>query len=220
MVRPQETEIVTGPDGPGSASQRTLADFVTDGRSARRDRNVLTVLDAVIELFAEDNLRPNPDAVAAKCGLSPRSVRRYYKDGNALLRAAVDRQIEVALPMYRLHAIGQGPLDGRIKSLVRMRIDGNEVLGSTSRAANLLAMESRIVRERFDFVRALMRDQIERQFARELKARRGTKRRAVLTAIDSLLQFESLAFYRTQFGIEESIQLLTIAIRDLLTVAP
>jgi AcrR family transcriptional regulator len=218
MTSSEDEEIVTGPNGSGSASQpTTLAAFVTDGRSARRDRNILTVLDAVIELFAEDNLRPNPDAVAAKCGLSPRSVRRYYKDGDALLRAAVDRHIEVALPMYRLHAIGEGPLDGRIKSLVRMRVDGNEMLGSTSRAANLLAMESRIVRERFDFVRDLMRDQIERQFAGELKARRKTKRRAVLTAIDALLQFESLAFYRRQFGIEETVQLLTISVRDLLT---
>jgi AcrR family transcriptional regulator len=221
MTGPENTQISTGPNGSGSASQpKTLAAYVTDGRTARRDKNILTVLDAVIELFAEDNLRPNPDDVAARCGLSPRSVRRYYKDGDSLLRAAVDRQIEVALPMYRLHAIGEGPLDGRIKALVRMRVDGNEVLGSTSRAANLLAMESRIVRERFDFVRELMRHQVERQFARELKARRGAKRRAILTAIDSLLQFESLAFYRRQFGIEESIQLLTIAARDLLTVAP
>ncbi len=113
-----------------------------------------------------------------------------------MLRAAVNRQIEVALPMYRIHAIGEGPLHGRIKSLVRMRVDGYEILGSTSRAANLLAMESRIVRERFDFVRDLMRDQIERQFASELKRRRKTKRRAIVAAIDALLQFESLAFYR------------------------
>jgi AcrR family transcriptional regulator len=217
MSSPENEEIVTGPNGSGSASQPALADFVTDGRSARRDRNVLTVLDAVIELFAEDNLRPHPDAVAARCGLSPRSVRRYYKDEDSLLRAAVDRQIEVALPMYRLHAIGEGPLDGRIKGLVRMRVDGNEMLGSTSRAANLLAMESRIVRERFDFVRDLMRDQIERQFAPELKLRRKTKRRATLTSIDALLQFETLAFYRRQFGIEETVQLLTVTVRDLLT---
>jgi AcrR family transcriptional regulator len=217
MTSPEDMETDTGSSGPGLASQPALAAFVTDGRSARRDRNILTVLDAVIELFAEDNLRPHPDAVAARCGLSPRSVRRYYKDGDSLLRAAVDRQIEVALPMYRLHAIGEGPLDGRIKNLIRMRVDGNEMLGSTSRAANLLAMDSRIVRERFDFVRDLMRDQIERQFASELKLRRKTKRRAILSAIDALLQFETLTFYRRQFGIEETVQLLTITVRDLLT---
>jgi AcrR family transcriptional regulator len=217
MTSPEDMETETGSSGPGLASQPALAAFVTDGRSARRDRNILTVLDAVIELFAEDNLRPHPDAVAARCGLSPRSVRRYYKDGDSLLRAAVDRQIEVALPMYRLHAIGEGPLDGRIKNLIRMRVDGNEMLGSTSRAANLLAMDSRIVRERFDFVRDLMRDQIERQFASELKLRRKTKRRAILSAIDALLQFETLTFYRRQFGIEETVQLLTITVRDLLT---
>ena len=218
MSGPEETDTATGPAGPGLESQPGTHGVVgTDGRSARRDKNVLTVLDAVIALFSEDNLRPRPDDVAARCGLSPRSVRRYYKDGDTLLRAAVDRQIEVALPMYWIHSIGEGPLQGRIKSLVRMRVDGYEVLGSTSRAANLLAVESRIVRERFDFVRDLMRDQVERQFARELKQLRKSKRLAIVAAIDALLQFESLAFYRRRFGIEESIQLLSTVLRDLLT---
>jgi AcrR family transcriptional regulator len=216
MSSPEVTKKANGSAGPAESQPGTLAYVGTDGRSARRDKNVLTVLDAVIALFSEDNLRPHPDAVATRCGLSPRSVRRYYKDGNALLRAAVDRQIEVALPMYRIHAIGQGRLDRRIKSLVSVRVQGYEVLGSTSRAANLLAMESSIVQERFDFVRDLMRGQVERQFALELKGRRKTKRRAIVTAIDALLQFESLAFYRRQFGTEESIELLTIAVRDLL----
>ncbi len=217
MTSPEETATADGSAGSGPESQPGAVDVVdTDGRSARRDRNVLTVLDAVIALFSEDNLRPHPDQVAAKCGLSPRSVRRYYKDGDSLLRAAVDRQIEVALPMYRIHAIGQGRLDRRIKSLVSVRVEGYEVLGSTNRAANLLAMESSIVQERFDFVRDLMRGQVERQFSLELKGRRKTKRRAIITAIDALLQFESLAFYRRRFGTEESIELLTIAVRDLL----
>jgi hypothetical protein len=50
-----------------------------------------------------------------------------------------------------------------------------------------------------------------------LKGRRAKKRRAIVVAIDALLQFEGLAFYRRQFGTEESIELLTIAIDDLLT---
>jgi TetR/AcrR family transcriptional regulator of autoinduction and epiphytic fitness len=218
MSSPEETVMANGSAGPGLESQSgTQGDVGIDGRSARRDRNVLTVLDAAIALFSEDNLQPHPDDVAAKCGLSPRSVRRYYKDGDALLRAAIDRQIEVALPMYRIHAIGEGRLDGRIKSLVKVRVEGYEVLGSTSRAASALAAQSSIVQERFDFVRDRMRDQVERQFAPELKGRRAKKRRAIVVAIDALLQFEGLAFYRRQFGTEESIELLTIAIDDLLT---
>jgi len=71
-----------------------------DGRSARRDRNRLAVLDAVIELFSEGVLEPTPDDVAARVGLSARSVYRYFVDRDALLRAAIDRSFERVMPLY------------------------------------------------------------------------------------------------------------------------
>lgn len=79
-----------------------------DGRSARRDRNRLAVLDAVIELFSEGVLEPTPDDVAARVGLSARSVYRYFVDRDALLRAAIDRSFERVMPLYLIHAIGEG----------------------------------------------------------------------------------------------------------------
>ena len=103
-----------------------------DGRVARRERNRRVVLDTAIALFAEGNLQPTPSEIARHCGVSHRSINRYFPDNRSLLRAAVDRQIEVGVPKYRLHAIGRGPLQGRIDEFVRVRLDGFEALGADS----------------------------------------------------------------------------------------
>ena len=51
-----------------------------DGRHARRDRNRLAVVDAMLELYVEGNLDPSSDEIAERAGLSPRSLFRYFED--------------------------------------------------------------------------------------------------------------------------------------------
>ena len=85
-----------------------------DGRSAIRDRNRNAVLDAVLDLFSEDNLSPGPEEVALRVGLSVRSVYRYFDDHDSLTRAAIARNIERVTPLFLIPAIGEGDVDGRI----------------------------------------------------------------------------------------------------------
>jgi len=200
------------------ASGRSAPGGDLDGRSARRDRNRTAVLDAAIELFAEGNLQPSPSDVAARCGVSHRSINRYFPDGRMMLRAAVDRQVEVGVPLYRLHAIGKGPLDGRIDDFVQVRLAGHAALGATARAASLLSATSRIVRSELAAVRDLMSDQVERQFAPELNALDGDHRTATQVAIDALFQFESLDYYlrQRQLSVEEARRHLVLALQRLL----
>jgi AcrR family transcriptional regulator len=197
---------------------RSAAAGEVDGRSARRDRNRIAVLDAAIALFAEGNLQPSPGEVAARCGVSHRSINRYFPDGRMMLRAAVDRQVEVGVPLYRLHAIGRGPLAGRIDDFVQVRLAGHAALGATARAATLLAATSRIVRSELAVVRDLMSDQVERQFAPELDALAGEHRAATQFAVEALFQFESLDYYLRQreLSVEEARRLLVVALTRLL----
>ena len=84
------------------AEERTAAPAPgVDGRSAIRDRNREAVLDAVLDLFSEDNLSPGPEEVALRVGLSVRSVYRYFDDHDTLTRAAIARNIERRAPYYR-----------------------------------------------------------------------------------------------------------------------
>jgi len=57
--------------GKGLATSLLERGVAPDGRTARRDRNRLAVLDAVIELFAEGDLDPDPEAVAAGAACHP-----------------------------------------------------------------------------------------------------------------------------------------------------
>ncbi len=175
-------------------------DQVTDGRVARRGRNRSAVIDAVVELFSEDNLQPGPNEVAQRCGLSPKSVRRYFEDGDALLSAAIQRQLELIYPLYHIHAIGQGPLEGRIERFVSARLKAHEAISATARAAILLAMTNTEVRKNLDRVRLLMRDQIGTHFAIELGGMTAEQRDTRVAAIDALLQFEALDYYRLRRG--------------------
>jgi AcrR family transcriptional regulator len=178
----------------------------------------MAVLDAAIAMFAEGNLQPMPSEVAKRCGISHRSINRYFPDNRSLLRAAVDRQIEVGIPLYRIHSIGQGDLAHRVDEFVRVRLDGYEVLGATARAATLLASTVRLVRTELAAVRDLLSDQVERQFAPELEALPDDQRAANTMAIDALFQFETLDFYRRHrgLGMDETHDLLSRTLADLL----
>jgi AcrR family transcriptional regulator len=174
--------------------------LVTDGRNARRDRNRTAVLDAVIELFGEGHVDPDPELVAARVGLSSRSVYRYFDDREALLRAAIDRQLERTRPLYRIHAIGEGSLTERIERFVTARLQLYDAIAATSRAARRRAPVNAVIREQVDATRRALRQQVDLQFAAELASFAPRRAQAVAAAIDTLCQPESLDNYRVHRG--------------------
>lgn len=189
-----------------------------DGRLARRDRNRLAVLDAVIELFAEGVLDPTPDDVAARVGVSARSVYRYFADRDALLRAAINRNLERTLPLFLIHAIGEGDLDGRIDRFMTSRLRLYEASGASFRASRVRGTVDEVIREQVEVTRRALREQTEKHFAPELTALDARRRRARSAAVDTLTQFDALDHYRVHrgFSSSETRALLTDALRALL----
>jgi len=167
-----------------------------DGRSARRGRNRLAVIDAAVELFSEGNLRPTATEIAFRCGLSPKSVSRYFEDIDSLIAVAAERQMESVFSLFQIHAIGQGPLEQRIDDFVLMRLKAHEVMGGTSRAANFLAFKQPSVRTHLDEAQRLGREQIALHFATELGRLPAARRESRTAAIDALLQFDALDYFR------------------------
>jgi TetR/AcrR family transcriptional regulator of autoinduction and epiphytic fitness len=189
-----------------------------DGRSARRDRNRLAVIDAAVQLFSEGNLRPTSTEVALRCGLSPKSVSRYFEDIDSLIAAAAARQMELVFSLFQIHAIGQGALDRRIHEFVRMRLKAHEVIGGTSRAANLLALRQPSVRTHLDEAQRLGRKQIELHFASELDPLTPAQRESRTASVDALLQFEALDYFRRHRNLSSSLtrEMLVDALTRLL----
>ena len=168
---------------------------VADGRSAIRDRNRDAVLDAVRDLFSEDNLSPGPEEVALRVGLSVRSVYRYFDDHDTLTRAAIARNIERRAPLFRIPAIGEGPREDRIDRFVDSRLRLQAEVGATVRAARIRATFDDLVREDMEASRTFLREQIGRHFAPELVTGDPSRDRSRETAVDALFAFESLDHY-------------------------
>jgi TetR/AcrR family transcriptional regulator, regulator of autoinduction and epiphytic fitness len=189
-----------------------------DGRSARRDRNRLAVIDAAIELFAEGNLRPDSNSIAQRCGLSPKSVSRYFDDLDALIASAAARQMELVFPLYQIHAIGQGPLAHRVDDFVRVRLEAYEAMAATFRAASLLALSQPRVQKHLIDAESLARKQIEAHFATELEVLPPPQRQSRVAAIDALMQSETLDYYRVhrRFSLGLTRSMLVDALGGLL----
>lgn len=167
-----------------------------DGRTARRDRNRDAVLDAVLELFTEDMFLPGANEVAERSGVSPRSVYRYFEDADGLIRAAIDRQLELVDPLFHIPAIGEGPLDERIERLVTCRLQLWQAVGPTARAAAFRVSSNPLMRQQFEQAREQLRGQVAQMFAPELDALDTAESRAVLGAVDVLCEFAGLDHLR------------------------
>ncbi len=184
-------------------ADRHDAEPAVDGRAARRDRNRVAVLDAVIELFAEGVLEPDPALVAERCGLSQRSVYRYFEDRDGLIRAAIDRHLDLVWPLFVIHGIGEGELDERIDAFVAGRLRLYEAIAAASRAARLRANTNEIIGNQVAVTRRALREQIEKQFSPELRQLDRRHRRSIGGAVDALCQFETLDHYRFHRGLTE-----------------
>jgi AcrR family transcriptional regulator len=189
-----------------------------DGRTARRDRNRLAVLDAVLALFSEGNLAPSPDEVARRSGVSLRSVYRYVADADDLIRAAIARHTEKVAPLFVIEHVGEGSFEHRLAIFVDTRLGVYDAIAPTSRASRLRAPTNEIIREQLDNGRRLMRAQLERQFAPELDRIEPEARRAVVSAADALTQIETIDLYRFHGGHSSSQTraMLIVALRALL----
>jgi AcrR family transcriptional regulator len=152
-----------------------------DGRTARALRTREAIVDACIELLAEDDLSPSAPRIAERAGVSVRSVFQHFDDLETLYAAVGARVGEQVLPL--ITAIDPAlPLPDRILAFVRQRSAVNAVLTPTLRAAVVHAPGSRVIQSQFqgghDFVSAM----IEQVFAPELDTL-GPDRQVVFDAL-------------------------------------
>ncbi|MDQ1404005.1 MAG: TetR/AcrR family transcriptional regulator, regulator of autoinduction and epiphytic fitness, partial [Actinomycetota bacterium] len=76
------------------ATSSATSSVVTDGRTARAQRTRRAVVDALLALIEEGDLRPTGPRIAERAGVSLRSVFQHYNDLESLFAAAGERQLE------------------------------------------------------------------------------------------------------------------------------
>ncbi len=196
---------------------------VVDGRTARKDRNMMAVLDAVLELFIRGDLIPSPEAIAQRSGVSLRSVYRYLAASRDLVHAAIERHLEQVAPLFALDPLGEGPFVTRVEQFVTMRLQLHHAVAPMARAAQARTRmrpteASEIIKESLNARRGLLRVQLSKHFAPELTTF-GQRADAILAAADALTQIETIDWYLVDGGysVPQTRQAMITGLTRLLT---
>jgi AcrR family transcriptional regulator len=163
-----------------------------DGRRLRREQNRETVVDALVELFEEGDYTPSSATIAARAGISARSLFRYFDDIDDLNRAAIDRHIAANRHLFEPHVDATLPTAAKIDAFVEARVCLHEAVAPGARAARLCAHRHPVVAAQLLETRTFLREQVQRVFASELTG----PRMALLPALDELCSFEAYEFLR------------------------
>jgi TetR/AcrR family transcriptional regulator, regulator of autoinduction and epiphytic fitness len=143
-----------------------------DGRRARSVKTREAIVDAFFALLDAGDLKPTAAAVAARAGLSVRSVFQHFADLEDLLLAVSDRQANRIASLYT-GVQYDGDLAARIATFADYRARLFETIAPLRRAAMLQEPFSNIVAERLELARMLHRLDVERAFGPELEAARA-----------------------------------------------
>jgi TetR/AcrR family transcriptional regulator of autoinduction and epiphytic fitness len=155
---------------------------VVDGRTARAQRTRQAVVEALLSLLQEGDLRPTAPRIAERAGVSLRSVFQHFADRETLLFAVADEQQHELRRMTR-RLPNDGPLAERIEAFVSQRCRVLEAIASVWRASLLhepAAPGVKSIRER---LMDLARRELMVVFEAELEARKGADRRELLDAL-------------------------------------
>lgn len=174
---------------------------LTDGRNQRRDRNRDAVVTALLELYREGQLGPSAEEIAARAGISVRSLFRYFDDVDALVRAAIARQQEHLAPLWALDTDPDRPLAERAERFVAARVRLLRGMGEVGRVARTLAARQPLILAELARIRHTLRAQLAELFAPELDALPAGDRRGVLAAADVVVSWESFDLMHNDQGL-------------------
>jgi TetR/AcrR family transcriptional regulator, regulator of autoinduction and epiphytic fitness len=184
---------VSGGDGDTDAKD-------IDGRHRRAERSRAAVVDALLSLYDDGDVRPGVADIAARAGVSPRSVFRHFADLEGLAQAAIDRQWERVHVLYDAPE-PEGDRGTRVSALVEQRLRLHGAIIGVARAAALLSSSSPVVASTLRARRRLLRDQVLALFGPELGARPGAARRELAAALEATASLENVDYLRTHAGL-------------------
>lgn len=161
------------------------------------------MVDALLALYQEGELRPGAAEIAARAGVSERSVFRHFEDLEALAGAAIHRQWGRVGHRFAPPP-SSGPRAARIAALVDQRLSIHDAVGPIARAAALLAPSSPTIARTFALRRRVLREQLDGQFATELRALGSADRTDLLAALDAASSVEQIEYLRVHAGLSRA----------------
>jgi AcrR family transcriptional regulator len=154
-----------------------------DGRRLRSARSQEAIVDAILDLLRETGERPAARDVAARAGVSLRTLFRHFDDVDNLLAAAAEKQIERVGAMFDVLEV-DGTVAERADALARHRARLFEDIAPVRRAALRLDSHS-VIRRWLGESNRRLRRQTTTLFAQELGALPSATRWLVTESLDA-----------------------------------
>ena len=174
-----------------------------DGRLARSARTRHGVVDALLDLLGEGDLRPTAARIAERAGVSLRLVFHHFDDLEAIYSELADRQAERVKPLtVPIPVTLQLPL--RIEKFSAQRGRLLETLSPVRRAAVLMEPFRPALAKRLKHARDLTRAAAIAAFAPELSKLDAIERRATIAALDVATSWVAWEQMRRHQGLSET----------------
>jgi AcrR family transcriptional regulator len=140
-----------------------------DGRTARSERTRRAIVDALLALTAEGDLKASPERIVAVAGVSLRTLWTSFKDLEGLYAAASERLIQLQEEQHR-PIPPDASLPDRVTAFCEQRGRMLEIVAPAARAAQLRLPYSAQLRSNRSVHTARARDEIRAVFGAELDA--------------------------------------------------
>jgi TetR/AcrR family transcriptional regulator, regulator of autoinduction and epiphytic fitness len=174
-----------------------------DGRRLRAERTHNAIVDGLLALIEEGNLKPTAPQIAERAEVSLRTVFQHFTEVEQLFAAVSERQIERIVEMVR-PVDPALPLPDRFDAFAAQRIELLEHITPIARAAQLQEALSPMVRAEADRMRQLGRVEVARTFAPELDTLPAGERDRLCAALVAAVTWRTWEALRTEVGLDRA----------------
>jgi TetR/AcrR family transcriptional regulator of autoinduction and epiphytic fitness len=205
--------------GDGQARAPATRAGSLDGRTARAERTRRSIVDALLTLSAEGELKASPERIVERAGVSLRTLWTNFKDLEGLYAAASERLIELQEERHR-SVDPDASLSRRVDDFCRQRGSMLEIVAPAARAAQLRLPYSAQLRRNREVHNERVRAEIEHVFARELDAA-GQGRQRLVRALLLNTTWPAWSMLRDDLGLDPdaSTSVMTLVVEALLATA-
>jgi len=189
-----------------------------DGRLARSARTRHAVVDALLDLLNEGDLRPTAARIAERAGVSLRLVFHHFDDLEAIYSELADRQAERVKPLTKPIDVAL-PFSRRVELFSTQRGRMLETLSPVRRSAVLMEPFRPALAKRLKHARDLMRAAAIAAFQPELAKIAADERRTKIAALDVMTSWTAWEQMRRHQGLSETEarEVMATSFRALLT---
>lgn len=192
-----------------------------DGRVLRGRRNREAVVTSFVALLEEGDLKPTGRSIAARAGVSLRSVFQHFEDLEQIFAEA--GQLEARKVRHLLEPVDSRlPIGDRLDAFVAQRRQLLEAVDAVARAARLREPFSAQLQANRDHLLRAARRQCEKMFAPEIKPLRGPARTQMLDAVTTASSWSTWYHLTENLGMDgdRAAGVMHLTLSRLLVPAP